>query len=119
WVVYGLGSESESLPGYVVLPDPGGALEAGQPMYANGFLPALYQPTMFRGGARPVRNLDLPDGVSMGQRSRTVRLIRELNEAAGPPDDELGARLGAYELAFRMQTEAPAVFDLAGETRET
>src|SRR5262245_34252144 len=60
WVVYGLGSESRSLPGYVVMPDPHGALEAGQPMYTNGFLPALYQPTVFRGGSRPVRNLDLP-----------------------------------------------------------
>ncbi len=53
WIVYGLGSESQSLPGYVVMPDPAGALEAGQPMYTNGFLPAVYQPTMFRGGSRP------------------------------------------------------------------
>src|SRR5208337_1603532 len=68
WVLYGLGSESQSLPGYVVMPDPGGALEAGQPMYANGFLPAVYQPTMFRGSDRPVRNLDLPPGVSLPQR---------------------------------------------------
>ena len=52
WVIYGLGSESESLPAYVVMPDPDGALEAGQPMYSNGFLPAVYQPTMFRPGAR-------------------------------------------------------------------
>src|SRR5437588_768939 len=48
WVTYGLGSESESLPGYVVMPDPHGALEGGQPIYANGFLPAAYQPTLFR-----------------------------------------------------------------------
>ena len=59
----GWAAESQSLPGYVVMPDPHGALEAGQPMYANGFLPAVYQPTMFRGGERPVRNLDLPPGV--------------------------------------------------------
>jgi hypothetical protein len=119
WVVYGLGSESDSLPAYVVMPDPGGALEAGQPMYANGFLPAVYQPTMLRGGSRPVRNLNLPEGVSPRERRETVRLIRELNEAGGGLDDELSARLSAYELAFRMQTEAPAVFDLAGETKET
>src|SRR5437868_3873896 len=50
WVIYGLGSESESLPAYVVMPDPHGALEAGQPMYSNGFLPAVYQPTNFRPG---------------------------------------------------------------------
>ena len=64
WVLYGLGSESQSLPAYVVMPDPQGALEAGQPMYANGFLPAVYQPTMFRAGDRPVLNLDLPAGVA-------------------------------------------------------
>src|SRR5438876_11686837 len=63
WAVYGLGSESESLPSYVVMPDPDGALEAGQPMYMNGFLPAVYQPTMFRSGPQPVRNLGLPPSV--------------------------------------------------------
>jgi hypothetical protein len=119
WVVYGLGSLSQALPSYVVMPDPHGALEAGQPMYANGFLPAVYQPTMFRGGARPVRNLDLPQGVSLAQRRQTVRLIRDLDEAAGADDDDLAARVGSYDLAFRMQTEAPGVFDLSGETRET
>jgi hypothetical protein len=120
WIVYGLGSESQSLPGYVVMPDPAGALEAGQPMYTNGFLPAVYQPTMFRGGSRPVRNLDLPQGVSLPQRRATVDLIRSLNEAnLDPGDDELAARISSYELAFRMQTEAPQVFDLSGETRET
>ena len=51
WTHYGLGSESDSLPAYVVMPDPKGALEAGQPMYSNGFLPAVYQPTMFRPGS--------------------------------------------------------------------
>src|SRR5215471_5215317 len=68
WIVYGLGSESQSLPAYVVMPDPGGALEAGQPMYTNGFLPAVYQPVMFRSGSRPIRNLDLPQGVHLSQR---------------------------------------------------
>ncbi len=120
WVVYGLGSESDSLPAYVVLPDPKGALEAGQPMYANGFLPSVYQPTMIRGGPKPIRNLDLPPGVSLSARRETVNLIRQLNEAALPPnDEELAARIGAYELAFKMQTEAPEVFSLARETKET
>jgi hypothetical protein len=120
WVVYGLGSESQSLPAYVVMPDPDGAQEGGQPIYANGFLPAVYQPTMFRGGAKPVRNLDLPDGVSLEQRRETVRLIRALNEANLEADDpEFAARISSYELAFKMQTEAPEVFDLSGETKET
>src|SRR5688572_23776395 len=120
WVIYGLGSESESLPAYVVLPDPKGALEAGQPMYTNGFLPAVYQPTMFRPGNRPVLNLDLPAGVSLEERKKTLGLIRSLNQAAlGPDDTELAARINSYDLAFKMQTEAPALFDLSNEPQET
>jgi hypothetical protein len=120
WVIYGLGSESRSLPSYVVMPDPKGALEAGQPMYAHGFLPAVYQPTMFRPGGRPVLNLDLPDGVAPDQRRRTLDLIHDLNRSTlDPADEELSARLGAYDLAFRMQTEAPEVLDLSREPRET
>jgi hypothetical protein len=120
WIVYGLGSESQSLPAYVVMPDPSGALEAGQPMYTNGFLPAVYQPVMFRSGARPIRNLDLPPGVQPAQRRETAHLIRSLNEATlEPDDDELAARIHSYELAFRMQTEAPQVFDLSGETQQS
>lgn len=120
WAIYGLGAESESLPGYVVMPDPDGALEAGQPMYMNGFLPAAYQPTVFRPGANPVRNLELPEGVPLQRRRKTVELIRQLNEATLPPGDtELAARIAAYDLAFKMQTEAPEVFDLSGETQTT
>lgn len=120
WVLYGLGSESQSLPSYVVMPDPKGALEAGQPMYMHGFLPAVYQPTMFRPGDRPVFNLDLPSGVALNQRTRTLRLIRELNEAnLDPADTEFSARINAYDLAFRMQSEAPSVLDLSREPRET
>jgi hypothetical protein len=120
WITYGLGSESDSLPAYVVMPDPKGALEAGQPMYLHGFLPAVYQPTMFRPGTRPVLNLNLPAGVRLDGRKRTLRLIRELNEATLDPDDqEFHARMTAYDLAFRMQTEAPEVLDLSREPQET
>ena len=119
WICYGLGSESESMPAYVVMPDPDGALEAGQPMYANGFLPATYQPTMFRPGRRPVLNLDLPSGVTLPQRKATVELIRSLNEAQLEEDDEFAARIKAYDLAFKMQAEAPKVFDLSSEPAET
>jgi hypothetical protein len=120
WTIYGLGSESESLPAYVVLPDPHGAQEAGQPMYSNGFLPAVYQPTMFRPGSKPVLNLDLPSGVSMDQRRKTLDLIRGLNRANMAPDDtEFAARINAYDLAFKMQVEAPAIFDLSTEPQET
>jgi hypothetical protein len=120
WVMYGLGSEAESLPGYIVMPDPKGALEAGQPMYANGFLPAIYQPTMMRAGKKPVLNLDLPKGVTLDQRRNTLGLIRGLDEASMKPDDtEFAARINAYDLAFKMQTEAPAIFDISKEPQET
>jgi hypothetical protein len=120
WILYGLGSESESLPAYVVMPDPHGSLEAGQPMYSNGFLPAKSQPTVFRAGPKPILNLSPPEGISLGARRKTVDLIRALDEAAmEPEDDELSARLRTYDLAFRMQTEAPAVFDLSRERQET
>lgn len=117
WVAYGLGTESESLPAYCVLPDPKGALEAGQPMYTQGFLPAVYQPTMLRAGARPVLNLELPEGITTPQRRRTLDLLRNLNEAEMKPGDaELEARISAYDLAFKMQTEAPEAFDISKET---
>lgn len=120
WTLFGLGSANDSLPSYVVMPDPKGALEAGQPMYMHGFLPAAFQPTMFRPGSRPVLNLELPAGVAASQRRKTLRLIRELNELnLEPGDDEGEARLHSYDLAFKMQREAPEVFDLSRETAET
>ncbi len=120
WLTYGLGTESQSLPAYVVMPDPKGALEAGQPMYNPGFLPAIYQPTMFRPGARPVLNLDLPSHVSLDQRRRTLQFLKEMNASSAPADDdEFNARLSAYDVAFRMQTAAPELFDLSRETKET
>jgi hypothetical protein len=120
WMLYGLGSESQSLPGYVVIPDPGGTIEAGQPVYSNAFLPSVYQPSILRAGKKPVLNLDLPEGVSLEQRKKTLALIRELdNSTMTPGDDEFSARLSTYDLAFKMQTEAPAVFDLATETDNT
>jgi hypothetical protein len=116
WTLYGLGSESESLPGYVVMPDPGGTIEAGQPVYSNAFLPSIYQPNVFRAGKKPVLNLELPAGVSVEQRTRTLKLVHDLDQARMSPDDEeFAARLNTYDLAFKMQTEAPAVFDISRE----
>ncbi|MEE3370305.1 MAG: DUF1501 domain-containing protein [Planctomycetota bacterium] len=120
WVTYGLGTESDSLPAYLVLPDPDGALPAGLPMYDNGFLPSPYQPTMLRPGKTPVRNLGMPAVTSLAQRLKTIDLIRDLNRInLDPGDDELRARIAAFELAFKMQTQAPEVFDLAHETQDT
>lgn len=120
WSIYGLGCESDSMPAYVVMPDGDGALEGGQPMYANGFLPAMYQPTTLRPGNQPLRNLYLPPGVSQAERRKTIELIHQLNVAnLGAADDELSARINAYDLAFKMQTAAPEVFQLTGESQGT
>src|SRR5215813_7212113 len=120
WIVYGLGSVAESLPAYVVMPDSHGAQEAGLPMYNRGFLPSVFQPTLLRPGSKPVLNLDLPKGVSLGERRQTVDLIRALNEANLPGEDpEFAARISAYDTAFKMQTEAPEVFDISKESKET
>ncbi|HEY3838747.1 MAG TPA: DUF1501 domain-containing protein [Bryobacteraceae bacterium] len=119
WIVYGLGSEAEALPAYVVMPDPRGAQEAGVPMYTNGFLPSVYQPTMFRPGNKPVLNLDLPAGVTLDRRRKTISLLHELNEVNHGDDPEFSARMSAYDTAFKMQTEAPEVFDLNKEPKET
>ncbi len=120
WIAYGLGNANESLPAYVVMPDPDGALEAGRPMYMNGFLPAAHQPMVFRPGERPILNLSSPTHVQASQRQRTIQLINELNQASlARSNDELEARIASYELAFKMQTDAPEVFDLSTETQET
>ncbi|MFN8688342.1 MAG: DUF1501 domain-containing protein [Acidobacteriota bacterium] len=120
WTVYGLGTESDSLPAYCVLPDPHGALEAGQPMYMHGFLPAVYQPTMMRPGNKPVLNLGLPPGVQLEERRKTIQYLKALNRAGIPGEDtELEARISAYDLAFKMQMEAPEVFDLSREDDKT
>lgn len=120
WMAYGLGTESDSLPAYVVMPDPNGAPEAGQPMYTNGFLPAAYQPALFRAGPRPVLNLELPKGITMKRRRKTVDFIRQLNEANLLGEDpEFSARISAYDTAFKMQTDAPEIFDVSNEPQAT
>jgi hypothetical protein len=120
WVVYGLGSENENLPSFVVLRD--GKPFGGTTSWGNGFLPALYQGMQFRGGRQPVLNLAAPESVSRGQQETTLKLINTLNE--GHRKDraafsELPARIAAYELAFRMQRDIPEAIDVERETPST
>ena len=122
WAAYGLGTENQNMPAFVVLPDPGGWVKGGAPAWGNGFLPAAYQGTLLRGGASPILHLETPDGVAPGQQRRTLDLVRGLNEGhrRGREDDsELAARVASYELAFRMQAAAPEVVDVGGETAAT
>jgi hypothetical protein len=122
WAAYGLGTENRNMPAFVVLPDPGGWVKGGAPAWGNGFLPADYQGTLLRGGPSPVLHLQPPADVSDAQQRRTLDLVNRLNQQhlrdrAG--DDELSARIAAYELAYRMQSSAPEVVDVSGETEAT
>jgi uncharacterized protein (DUF1501 family) len=122
WATYGLGTENRNMPAFVVLPDPGGWPKGGAPAWGNGYLPAAYQGTLVRGGDSPVQFLKPPPGISDEQQRRTLDFVAQANRdhlAARGADSELSARIAAYELAFRMQTHAPEVVDVASETRET
>jgi hypothetical protein len=118
WVTYGLGSVNRDLPGYVVIQDPRGSPVNGSVVWGNGYLPASYQGTVFRSTGSPILDLDLPEGVSRVQQRREFDLIQKLNEShlqERSGASELEARIHAYELAFRMQTEAPGIVDLSRE----
>jgi hypothetical protein len=122
WAAYGLGTENRNMPGFVVLPDPAGWVKGGAPAWGNGYLPAAYQGTILRGGETPILHLNTPKGVTGEQQRATLDLINRLNRESLPPDEadsELSARIAAYELAFRMQTNAQEVVDIARETEAT
>jgi hypothetical protein len=121
WVTYGLGTENENLPSFVVMTQPEGTPEGGAPCWGSGFLPASYQGTLFRPGPVPILNLEPGrDGFETGQQRRMLDHLKALNELdADPSDTELSARIESYELAFRMQAEAPEAVDLSRETAET
>jgi hypothetical protein len=122
WATYGLGTENQNMPAFVVMPDPGGWVKGGAPAWGNGYLPATYQGTLLRGGDSPILDLNTPKSVSAEQQRATVGFINELNRAnlrAGEENSELAARIAAYELAFRMQSHAPEVVDISKETAAT
>jgi hypothetical protein len=122
WVAYGLGTESQNMPAYVVLPDPAGWVKGGAPAWGSGYLPAAYQGTVLSGGATPIRYLHPPAGITAAQQRRTLDLVNRLNQEhlnARPGDGELSARIAAYELAFRMQAHAPEVVDTSRESLAT
>ncbi len=118
WVTYGLGSESENLPAYVVMPQPEGTPEGGTPCWGPGFLPAVHQGTVFRSGANPIMHLKSP--VAPDRQRRTLDLLQKMNQMDTEPlDSEMAARISSYELAFKMQTSAPEAVDFSGESAAT
>lgn len=122
WVVYGLGSERQELPAYVVLTDPAGLPIDGTKNWSAGFLPALYQGTPFRSQGAPVLNVQTPADVSPATRKHQLELLQGLNSAhlrRHPRSAELQTRIANFELAAQMQTAVPAAVDLEQETERT
>ncbi|MGE0760824.1 MAG: DUF1501 domain-containing protein [Pirellulaceae bacterium] len=122
WLSYGLGTENENLPSFVVMTDPRGGPIGSASNWSSGYMPAAYQGTMFRSEGPPVLDLATPPGTSEPTQRRGLDLLRQLNGLhlqARPGERELAARIESYELAYRMQSEASEAVDLAREDART
>jgi hypothetical protein len=119
WLLYGLGSENRDLPGFVVLSPSQPA--QGAPLWSSSFLPAAFQGTLVSDLKNPVANLPAPGTDVAGQRRQldALKQLNELHRVGRDDDSRLSARIAAFELAFRMQREAPEAFSVAGETDAT
>ncbi|MEZ6091419.1 MAG: DUF1501 domain-containing protein [Pirellulaceae bacterium] len=116
WLNYGLGSENENLPGFVVLIT-GNVLGAGSPAWGSGFLPTVYQGVEFRSQGDPVLFLSNPGGVDQTTRRQIISTVNDLNrtQLADIGDPEIATRISQYELAYRMQTAVPELMDISAE----
>ena len=120
WVVYGLGSESKNLPGFVVLSS-GVGTSGGESNFSSGFMPSTYQGTMFRSAGEPIVYLSNPPGITRERERQELDVLRDLNQehAALTGDREIASRIANYELAFRMQSAAPELLDFSKESAAT
>jgi uncharacterized protein (DUF1501 family) len=122
WVNYGLGSENENFPGFVVMLDRAGGPISGPKNWSSGYMPAAFQGTVIRADVTPIHNLRPPTGLSQAAQRRLLDRLREKNEqhlAERADNSELAARIASYEMAFKMQRHAPEAVDFSKETRET
>ena len=121
WVTYGIGSESQDLPGFVVLQSGPRGPRGGAPLWGSGFLPTAFQGVPFRNTGEPILNLTNPAGINARRQGQALDALRELNMArlAATGDDEIATRIASYEMAYRMQTSAPELMDLSGESKAT
>lgn len=121
WVTYGLGSENQDLPGYVVLGNNQG-IKGGPLNWHAGFLPSAFQGTLFRPDGNPILNLSRPGDVTRDDQRRQLDLLARLNDEhlkSHPGESELLGRIQSFELAYRMQSEAVSLIDFATETEAT
>lgn len=121
WVTYGIGSESDSLPGFVVLQSGPRGPRGGASLWNNGFLPSVYQGVPFLKGPSPILDLQSPKGIDQARQGEFVDAVSDLNKLRYDTvsDPEIQTRIAAYEMAYRMQSAAPELMDLSRETRET
>ncbi len=121
WVTYGLGSECDNLPGFVVLQSGPRGPRGGAMHWTSGMLPTTYQGVPLRNQGDPILNLSTPDKISTQQQRQLVDTLRELNlkRLVETGDQEIATRISAYEMAYRMQTSAPELMDTSGENVET
>lgn len=121
WATYGIGSESEELPGFVVLQSGPRGPRGGAGLWSSGFLPTAYQGVPFRSGGDPILNLSNAEGVTKKAQEATLNAIREMNllQFENDGDPEIMTRVAAYEMAYRMQTSGPDLIDFAQETPKT
>ena len=120
WLTYGLGTDSQNLPGYVVLTSGRGS-SGGSSLWSSGFLPSHYAGVLFRNEGEPILNLSNPNGLPPELQRRGLDAIKSLNESHFNEvhDPEIASRIASYELAFRMQSSAPELIDLRGESAST
>ena len=122
WVSYGLGTENQDLPAFVVMKDSGSEVVNGPRSWGTGFMPAVYQGTVLQSEGDPIPNLYPPKSLSDERQRRKMQFFQQMNRQHAelrPDETELDARIRSYELAFRMQSEAPLAVDLSEETKET
>ena len=122
WVSYGLGSVNQNMPAFVVMQDNTASVVNGPRNWSAGFMPAGYQGIRIQGSTEPIPNLNTPEGVAEAEQRGKLEFLNRINQsfaAEHPEQSELEARIASYELAFRMQAEAPEAVDLSHETETT
>ena len=125
WLSYGLGSENQNLPSFIVMISQGSGNKADQPIFSrlwgSGFLPTHHQGVRLRSGADPVLYLSNPPGIDAQTRRRMLDGVQQLNQMAAKSfgDPEINTRIAQYEMAFRMQSSVPELTDLSGESQST
>jgi hypothetical protein len=119
WTTYGLGSESEDLPGFIVFSSGKKGPSGGNSNWGSGFLPTIYQGVHFRGGAEPVLYLANPPGIDAASQRHSLDAIRQLNQMRLDEmgDPEIATRIHSFEMAFRMQSSAPSLVDISTEPK--